>query len=183
MGLSRRCRKGKPDLPFNYPGSRLTRKKLRCFEPEKEAEEPYIVAILIALAQQRRREQRQQKSRAGENAAPHEILTPPSDGHMSTSPGEQDNSQCSESFKVRYHSAAELAWSNCEPRFASSVSPTRGHRTSISTQLAFPLGFSTSSTSLRSSHQAGPSQSHITPSPSQTQKNCLGGCAVLLVCR
>lgn len=39
---------------FNPPVARLRQKKLRRLQPVREVEDPYIVAVLIALAQEQR---------------------------------------------------------------------------------------------------------------------------------
>ncbi|OBT61432.1 hypothetical protein VE03_08974 [Pseudogymnoascus sp. 23342-1-I1] len=94
LGRSTHRRKGAQ----NYPIARLIDKSFRCLQPEKEAEEPYMVAILIALAQQQRRQHQQRKnsiSESGEvsSARQSNLYTIPR-------PGEQDKPLLSKSFKV-----------------------------------------------------------------------------------
>ncbi|KAI2730448.1 hypothetical protein DTO012A7_9726 [Penicillium roqueforti] len=48
----------------NDPGFRLWERKLKLLEPQNPVEDPYIVAILIALAQGQRRAQQQESQRA-----------------------------------------------------------------------------------------------------------------------
>lgn len=53
-----------PGNRSNYPIGRLRRKRLRQLQPAVQAEDPYIAAILIALAQGLRQEKRLQGMRA-----------------------------------------------------------------------------------------------------------------------
>ncbi|KFZ23199.1 hypothetical protein V502_02329 [Pseudogymnoascus sp. VKM F-4520 (FW-2644)] len=95
LGRSAHRRKGTQ----NSPVARLIDKTRRCLQPEKEAEEPYIVAVLIALAQQQRRQHQQRKNRFGGSG---EISSArQSNVYAIPRPGEQDNPLFSKSFKVR----------------------------------------------------------------------------------
>lgn len=88
----------------NSPVARLIDKTLRCLQPEKEAEEPYIVAVLIALAQQQRRQHRRQKNSVGGSSDV--TSAKQSNVHAIPSLREQDKPLRSESFKVRQPSGA-----------------------------------------------------------------------------
>ncbi|KAJ5549662.1 hypothetical protein N7461_004360 [Penicillium sp. DV-2018c] len=52
----------------NAPGLRVRQKRLDSLEPQNPAEDPYIVAILIALAQEQRRRRQQQEGSQGAGA-------------------------------------------------------------------------------------------------------------------
>ncbi|KAJ5253819.1 hypothetical protein N7524_010999 [Penicillium chrysogenum] len=52
----------------NAPGLRVRQKRLDSLEPQNPAEDPYIVAILIALAQEQRRRRQQQEGSQGASA-------------------------------------------------------------------------------------------------------------------
>jgi hypothetical protein len=52
----------------NVPGLRLRQKRLDSLTPQNPAEDPYVVAILIALAQEQQRRLQQQEGSQGEGA-------------------------------------------------------------------------------------------------------------------
>lgn len=58
-----------PYTLLNEPVFNTRNKKLRSLQPQKAAEDPYIMGVLIALAQQQRQQQQKEKLRAAETAA------------------------------------------------------------------------------------------------------------------
>jgi hypothetical protein len=104
---------------LNPPVVRLRRKRLRLLQPPVEAEDPYIVAILIALAQEQRQVNRRQGTGvvtaekatvAGKfsvNPAPSQSLTSPPSPPEATDRRSQETAS---SFKVRHSVRAICYW-------------------------------------------------------------------------
>ncbi|KND91536.1 hypothetical protein TOPH_03863 [Tolypocladium ophioglossoides CBS 100239] len=86
----------------NAPVARLIRKKLCHLKPEKEAEDPYIVAALIALAYQQYQQQQQPRNNASVSVTHDEAATVQSTvGTTITIPSGEKDKSISRPFEVR----------------------------------------------------------------------------------
>lgn len=78
----------------NEPGFRVWEKKLKLLEPQNPVEDPYIVAILIALAQGQRRAQQQESQGADSEIKP-ENQTSHVDADITSSANSRTADSCS----------------------------------------------------------------------------------------
>ncbi|PLN79115.1 hypothetical protein BDW42DRAFT_173584 [Aspergillus taichungensis] len=89
-----------PHKSKSVPVLRQRRKRLQLLDPPNPAEDPYVLAVLIALAQNQRREQQEQKQQKDQGLGTGMNETQPKSASLPSEGMEQGAPSAAQSFKV-----------------------------------------------------------------------------------